>query len=74
MRRRHLRVPAVGGEQYRRTRTKAIHVLSSVVFYNNQKESHKDPRGCTIVLKIYSNIDSEKDSVNFTANLSETKN
>ena len=31
MRRRHLRVPAVGGEQYRRTRTKAIHVLSRVV-------------------------------------------
>ena len=28
---RHLRVPAVGGEQYRRTRTKAIHVLSRVV-------------------------------------------
>ncbi len=25
------RVPAVGGEQYRRTRTKAIHVLSRVV-------------------------------------------
>ena len=31
MRRRHPRVPAVGGEQYRRTRTKAIHVLSRVV-------------------------------------------
>ena len=30
-RRRHPRVPAVGGEQYRRTRTKAIHVLSRVV-------------------------------------------
>jgi hypothetical protein len=31
---RHLRVPAVGGEQYKRPRTKAIHGLSGVVFYN----------------------------------------
>ena len=31
MRRRHLRVPAVGGEQYRRTRTKVIHGRSRVV-------------------------------------------
>ena len=39
-----------------------------------QRKSQKDPTGCTIVLKIDSNRDSEKDSVNFTANLSETKN